>query len=119
MTISSLERTILDGLDRPDLCGGLKDVIRGIWSKQKQINWKELVQYASHYHSKAAIKRLGFILQTINIGTECLPLLKEILIDKMDYILLDPNGLKSGHFLSEWKVQVNLPNDEILASVWA
>lgn len=99
--ISSLERTILDGLDRPELCGGLKDVIRGIWSKQNQINWQELIQCASHYHSKAAIKRLGFILQTINIGNECLPFLKEILIDKKNYILLDPNGLKSGYFLSE------------------
>jgi len=117
--LSSLERTILDGLDRPELCGGLKEVIRGIWSKQKQIDWNKLIKCVNQYHSKAAIKRLGFILQTINVGTEYLPFLKEILIDKNDYILLDPNGLKAGHFLSEWKIQVNLPSDEILAGVWA
>lgn len=116
--VSDLERTILDGLDRPDLCGGIKEIARGIWNKQKQIDWKKMAQYANEYHSKAAVKRLGYILETLNLGLDCIPLLEKIISPKKDYILLDPNGLKIGTYLSRWRIRVNISNNEITASVW-
>lgn len=116
--VSDLERTILDGLDRPDLCGGIKEVIRGIWSKQKQIDWNKLADDAKRYHNKAAIKRLGFVLEILNLGGTCLPLLKNMIMMKKDYILLDPNGSKFGKHVSHWRVQLNMNVDELKASVW-
>lgn len=116
--ISDLERTILDGLERPDLCGGIKEIARGIWNKQKQIDWAKVAQYAEKYHSKAAVKRLGFILESLHLGLDCTPLLEKIISSKKDYILLDPNGSNFGAYLSRWKVRINMNIDEITASVW-
>ncbi len=116
--VSDIERTILDGLHRPNLCGGIKEVVRGIWSKQREINWKKLVQYATKFHTKAAIKRLGFILELLNLGKECIPKLKKIIASAKDYILLDPNGQKKGKHSSAWRMQVNMNLDELKASIW-
>ena len=116
--VSDLEKTILDCLNRPSLCGGIKEVIRGIWSKQNQIDWKKLLAYAEKYHSKAAVKRLGYVLEILNLGLNYIPGLKKIISSKKDYIRLDPNSHKSGRYLSRWYVQLNINIDEIKASVW-
>lgn len=117
--VSDLERTILDGLDRPGLCGGIKEIARGIWNKQKQIDWQKLAQYSKKYHSKAAVKRLGYILENLNLGLDFIPLLEKIISSKKDYILLDPNGSKCGTFLSRWRIRINMNTDELTSSVWA
>lgn len=116
--VSDIERTILDGLDRPDLCGGIIEVVRGIWSKQKQIQWDKLAEYAINYHSKAAIKRLGYILEVLKLDEKCILFLKNQLVSNRDYILLDPNDEKKGKYLSKWKLQINMNISEIQASVW-
>jgi len=116
--VSDIERTLLDGFARPDLCGGLKEIIRGLWSKQKQIDWDKLIQYAKRYHSKAAVKRLGFTLEKLNLGIDCISSLENIISSKKDYVLLDPNGPKLGRYLSRWKLRININEEEIMTSVW-
>jgi len=37
---SDLERTIIDCLDRPELCGGISEVAKGIWAKRNEIDYK-------------------------------------------------------------------------------
>ncbi|MGD9592377.1 MAG: type IV toxin-antitoxin system AbiEi family antitoxin [Candidatus Berkiella sp.] len=118
VSVSDIERTILDGLDRPDLCGGIKEIARGIWNKQIQIDWNKMVEYGRKYHSKAAVKRLGYILENLKLGLESISLLEKIIFSKKDYILLDPNGSKSGTYLSRWRIRINMNIDEITASVW-
>jgi predicted transcriptional regulator of viral defense system len=117
--ISDIERTLLDGLERPDLCGGIKEVIRGIWVKQKEIDWQKMKQYCEKFRTKAAVKRLGFILEVLNLSNDILPELVKIIFNAKDYILLDPNGSKEGKRVSRWRVRVNINIEEIRASVWA
>lgn len=116
--VSDLERTILDGLDRPDLCGGIKEVIRGLWVKHQVIDWDKLVTYAEKFHTKAAVKRLGFILELLGLGNSCLPILTNLIASAKDYVLFDPNGLKEGRHLSRWGVRLNMHIEELKAGVW-
>lgn len=116
--VSNIERTLLDGLARPDLCGGIKEVFRGIWIKQKEINWEKMVRYAEKSHTKASVKRLGFILEMLDLSPDYLPLLKKIVLPAKDYILLDPNGPKEGQYLSRWHLQLNINTEELKAGVW-
>lgn len=116
--VSDLERTILDGLDRPALCGGLTDVARGIWVAQKNINLEKLKQYAEKFRTKAAVKRLGFILETLNIAANWTPTLLGLIENAKDYVALDPQGPKEGKHLSRWRLQLNLNPEELKASVW-
>ena len=117
--ISDIERTLLDGLERPDLCGGIKEVIRGIWVKQKEIDWQKMRQYCEKFRTKAVVKKLGFILEVLNLGNDILSELVKIIFNAKDYILLDPNGSKEGKRVSHWRVRVNINIEEIKASVWA
>ena len=116
--ISDLERTILDGLERPELCGGIKDIARGIWVKQSENNWERLILYAAKFHTRASVKRLGFILETLKLGAQYLVFFAEIIASSNDYIFLDPNGTKEGRRLSRWHVRINMNIEELKASVW-
>jgi predicted transcriptional regulator of viral defense system len=106
--LSDLERTILDGLNHPEYCGGISEVINGIWLKQKELGWKKLVTYAKRFPKKAPIKRLGYILETLGIGTSHLPILQEIVADAKDYVLLDPLGEKTGAHLKRCYLRLNI-----------
>ena len=116
--ISDLERTVLDGLDRPDLCGGLMEVVRGIWGKQKEIDPKKLLRYAQRFRTKAALKRLGFILETLTMTPNLIPALRASTADAKDYILLDPQGLKEGRHVRRWRIRLNANMEELKAGVW-
>ena len=117
--VSDLERTILDGLDRPDICGGLTDVVRGIWAKQKEIDWTKLEKDAKKFKTKAAVKRLGFIIETLKLGNDkfieqTLTLIKP----SKGYVLFDPNGAKEGSYQNRWGIRLNADIEEMKASVW-
>ncbi len=116
--VSDLERTVLDGLDRPDLCGGLTETIRGIWAKQKEIDLKKLIHYARKFRTKAAVKRLGYILEMFNMASDWTPALSECIAGAKDYVLLDPQGTKDGKHISRWRIQLNINTEELKAGVW-
>jgi len=118
VTVSDIERTLLDGLERPDLCGGIKEVVRGIWAKQNEIDWNKITEYAGKFRTKAAVKRLGFILEVLNLGDDYISLLEEIIAPAKDFIFLDPNGPKEGKHLSRWRIRVNMNIEELKASIW-
>ena len=117
--MSDLERTILDGLDRPDLCGGIIDVIRGIWVKQKEIKWAKMAQYARKFKTKAVAKRLGFIIETLQIGNQkFIDRMLSIAKEAKGYILFDPEGLKKGVYINRWGICLNSNIEELKESVW-
>lgn len=110
---SDLERTILDCLDRPDLCGGISEVSKGIWTKRNEIDYSKLANYAKQLERKSVIKRLGFILETYSLGNqEMLSALKKELTNS--YTLLDPSLPVSGRFKSSWKVRANVEPQELI-----
>lgn len=110
---SDLERTIIDCLDRPDLCGGISEIAKGIWTKRNEIDYEKLIDYALKYGRKSVIKRLGFILETYSLGSKGTSLrLKKKLTSS--YTLLDPSLPASGKFKSAWKVRANIEPEELI-----
>ncbi|MHB1326062.1 MAG: type IV toxin-antitoxin system AbiEi family antitoxin domain-containing protein [Thermoleophilia bacterium] len=110
---TDLERTIIDCLDRPDLCGGVSEVAKGIWTKRDEIDYSTLADYAKKLGRKSVIKRLGFILETYSLGNQQMlsTLKKEI---TSSYTLLDPSLPASGRFKSSWKVRTNVEPEELI-----
>ena len=106
--ISDIERTILDCLSRTEYCGGLIELVKGIWSIHTQLNWEKLIEYSYRYVNKAAVKRLGYIAESLDIGGNYLQKLQNVITDKRDYILLDPTGDKVGKFYKRWHVRINV-----------
>lgn len=113
--VSDLERTIIDCLDRPDLCGGAIEPARGLWAKRDSIDYEKLANYAKRLGRKSVTKRLGFLLDVFGIGTpETLSTLRGLVT--ASYTLLDPSLPAFGRYVSSWKVRANVDPEELRAA---
>jgi len=113
--VSDLERTILDGLARPDLCAGVSEVATGLWMRQDDFDWDRLVNYARKLGTRAVAQRLGYLLELYALGT---PTTVEMLQEMVgtSYARLDPLLADSGPYLARWRLRLNL-GPETLQSI--
>lgn len=110
--VSDLERTFVDCLSSPKLCGGISEVAKGIWTKRRDINYPRLIEYVKRFNSRAVAKRLGFLLELYEIADE--EILKQLKIFvSPSFVLLDPSLPAQGKYLNLWKLRVNLDPDEL------
>lgn len=113
VTISDLERTIVDGLRQPEYCGGITEVAKGIWMRREAIRTSSLIEYAIRINTGAVIRRLGYILELYSIGPQED---RKILLDHITntYMRLDPILPVEGKFIRKWRLQLNVTPDELL-----
>lgn len=103
--ITDLEKTLIDGLKRPELCGGMREVIFGFENGLDKISPMTLLDYAQR-SSLVICKRLGWILEKLN---EFKDLQDELaLISAKSYQRLDPMGKRAGKYNSKWMIVENL-----------
>ena len=65
-TITNLERTLIDGLVRPQYCGGFLEVLEAFSQAQEKLDPQRLLEYAARY-GLSTQKRLGWVLETLGI----------------------------------------------------
>jgi len=112
--ISDLERTILDGLRHPECCGGITDVAKGLWMRHADIRVTKLLDYANRLHVGSIYRRLGYLLELFSIATEAeLQSLRSNLT--ATYVPLDPSLPSDGSHVAKWRLQLNIPAEELLA----
>jgi predicted transcriptional regulator of viral defense system len=109
--VSDLERTIIDCLDNPKLCGGISEVAKGLWKKREELDYAKLVRYVDRFGSKAVAKRLGFLLELYRLGDNVIPKLKNFVTPT--FILLDPSLPAKGKYQSAWRLRINLHSEEL------
>jgi predicted transcriptional regulator of viral defense system len=115
--ISDLEKTVLDCAVRPRLCGGLGELGKGLWMRRDDLDQERLVHHVERLNHKAAAKRIGFLLETYDLGQpETIHALQSLI--SRGYDLLDPALPNEGPHRPRWRVRVNLDPDELKASVW-
>ena len=116
VTVSDLERTVIDGLRKPGYCGGLTEVAKGLWMRGEDMNVERLVSYAVRMRKAGVIGRLGYLLELYDLGS---PELREILKHHLTetYLLLDPLLPAEGRFLRTWRLRLNVSADELLSAV--
>ncbi len=101
------EKMVVDCLDRPDLCGGMVEAVKGLWNARKELDFSLLVRYALRMDSGAVCKRLGYLLEFFKLGTPInLAHLKKSL--RTGYSLLDPSLPNTGPYLSQWNLRINV-----------
>jgi len=112
VSVSDLERTIIDCLDRPDLSGGIIEVARGMWAVRDRLDFSRLAEYTKRHGRKSVAKRLGFLLESFSLGnTEILAAL-QVLVSS-SYTLLDPSLPAGGRYVSKWRIRANIEPDEL------
>ncbi len=112
--VSDLERTILDGLARPELCGGISEVATGLLIRKNDLNCEKLVNYARQLGNQAVAKRLGYLLEFYGLGTpQVFASLHELI--GPSYALLDPVLPPDGRFVARWRLRLNIDADILKA----
>jgi predicted transcriptional regulator of viral defense system len=115
--VSDLEKTLLDCAARPELCGGLGELSKGLWLRKDDVNDGRLVEYIERLNHKAAAKRIGFLLETHEMGDAVtISFLKSFI--SRGYDLLDPTLPDEGPYRKRWRLRVNLDPEELKATVW-
>jgi predicted transcriptional regulator of viral defense system len=110
--VSDLERTVIDGLRQPEYCGGIAEVAKGLWIRRQNVQVSKLLDYAHRLGVGAVIRRLGYLFELYGLASESeLASLRKNLT--ATYVLLDPILPKEGSHLSRWRLQVNIPPEEL------
>lgn len=113
---SDLEKTIIDCLFKPDYAGGIVEVARAIYVSKEKIKYDLLYEYTQQFNSQAVIKRLGFLLETLEIHH---PIIEHLRKEKSaSYVLLDTELPKEGKLLSRWSIQQNIDTETIKSAIY-
>lgn len=116
VSISGLERTLIDGLKSPGYCGGILEVAKGLWIRRQDVNISLLIRYGQRLKVRAILQRLGFLLETYELGDRNdLGFLQRLLTNT--YVLLDPTLPAEGHYLRRWRLRLNVTPEELRAVV--
>lgn len=112
--VSDLERTLIDGLKHPNYCGGMSEVAKAFSIKNDAIDSDKIITYALKLNVGAVIRRLGYIMELYKIGSDIhLELLKTKLTPT--YQLFDPELPAEGRHIAKWRLNLNIPDEELLA----
>jgi predicted transcriptional regulator of viral defense system len=113
---SDLEKTIIDCLFKPNYVGGIVEIARAIYNSKEKIRYDTLFEYAKKFDSQAVIKRLGFLLEILEINTTIVNELQKI--KTTSNIVLDTELPKTGKCISRWCIQQNLDIETIKSAIY-
>jgi len=110
--ISNIEKTIIDCLTYPQYCGGITEIAKGIWIIKDKINYKILLNYVNRHNKNVVAKRLGRLLELLNIGDlKILLELKKYVKDRYD--LFDPTLSLKRIDKNSWRLIDNVGQKQI------
>ncbi len=116
MLCSDLEKTFIDCLFKPDYAGGIVEVARAIYTSRDKIKFDILLDYAKKFDSQAVLKRLGFLLEILDINAKIIDDLQKL--KTASYVVLDTELPKVGKRNSRWSIQQNLETDTIKSAIY-
>lgn len=111
-TVTDREKTLIDALDHPELCGGIL-LVMAMLPTAEGIDWDKVDDYLERMNSGAIYKRLGFLAERLGPKLD-LPD-RESRLERWrsrltgGYAPLDPGGPPGGRYESRWRVRINVP----------
>ena len=104
VNITDLEKTLLDSLSNPELCGGFPEVYNAFKLAKERIDIDKIIQYALKIDT-ATVKRLGWILEDLDIANKKLKKIQRHPIK--GFRKLDPMGPNKGKYDHTWMLVLN------------
>jgi len=115
VSCSDLEKTFVDCLFKPEYAGGIVEVGKALHKAKNKIDFKKLLNYCKQFDSHAIIKRLGFLLELLDINN---PITEELQkLKSNSYIVLDTELPKEGKRTSRWNIQQNIDSETIQSAI--
>jgi predicted transcriptional regulator of viral defense system len=105
---SDLEKTLIDCAFKPDYAGGVSQLSHALYKSRAVLNPDKILNYTQRFGSDAVVRRLGFLLEALEILPELTRALKGQLNKSAAYVALDTALPKSGQMFSRWGIIQNL-----------
>ncbi len=114
---SDLEKTFIDCLFKPQYAGGITEITKAIHKSKDKIDYLKLLDYAKRFNSQAVIKRLGFLLELLEIENPVIDKLQKLRTNS--FVALEPSYPKEGKTIFRWAIQQNIDNNSILSPIYS
>jgi predicted transcriptional regulator of viral defense system len=117
--MATVERALLDALDRPRFAGGIGEVSRIVARASTKVSWKELLRLARRTNRSALVQRLGYLLDLHQ--DELPPMVRRGLLKLVrphNKIFLGPRKKwgTSGKLVTPWNVVENIPRSVLISA---
>jgi len=110
--ITDVEKTIIDCFDLPKYSGGFMELIRAF--HKTKLSSMKMIGYLQAVNNRAATKRIGYLAELFD-KKGFKQLIKFAKKQKSkNYDLLDIYGLDEGKYNSEWRLKLNITEDDLL-----
>jgi predicted transcriptional regulator of viral defense system len=114
---SDLEKTIIDCLFKPEYAGGITEIAKALYKIKDKIDYAKMLQYVQHFDSQAIIKRLGFLLELLEITNSEIDELQKLRTNSI--VFLEPSYPKEGKTVSRWAIMQNIDTESILSPIYS
>jgi predicted transcriptional regulator of viral defense system len=114
---SDLEKTIIDCLFKPDYAGGITEIAKAIYKMKNKLNYEKMLEYAKRFDSQAVIKRLGFLLELLEIKNTTTDKLQKLRTNS--FVLLEPSYPKEGKSNFRWAIIQNIDTESIISPIYS
>jgi predicted transcriptional regulator of viral defense system len=111
--ISDREKTLADALDHPEYCGGISEAAKSLWNAKEKVSMEKIVSYAERMRNTAIVKRLGYLLESLNINvdSEILSKMRGMISPGMS--ALDPTCPRKGKYNTRWNLLLNISKETL------
>lgn len=111
LNVSDKEKTIIDCLERYNICGGIDEVARTISNAVEDISEEKLLNYLEKFNSKPVLQRMGYILDKLlqngfDIDKKILTNIEKLAGQKT--YLLEARTKENGRHSKRWKIIENI-----------
>ncbi len=113
---SDLEKTIIDCLFKPEYAGGIVEIAKAIYESKDKLDFGKLLNYTIQFKSQSVIKRLGYLIELLDIRTDITNSL--LTLRSNSYATLDTELPKEGKRLSRWKILKNIDGETIKSALY-
>ena len=112
---SDLEKTMIDCLYMPAYAGGIVEVAKALWMAREKLNYDKLLEYAKRFDSQVVMKRMGYLLDKLEIQTEIIEQLRGLRSATVSP--LDTEVPNAGKISTKWSIRQNVDIETILNAI--
>jgi predicted transcriptional regulator of viral defense system len=110
--VTDREKTLVDCAARPDLSGGILQLVQVLKGNYSEINWEKLDQYLKHWGGGTVVKRLGYLVETLKLPNQEDRLTGWQSLITRGISPLEPGAGDRGSIRTRWQIRVNVPITE-------
>lgn len=114
LRVTGRERTVIDMMDRTDLCGGMATVAAALPVAWPQLDRGRLIRGVERFGSGTVPKRLGYLVERLGlepVGSQVTEQLRDLIAP--GYSVLERGGPNAGAYVRRWMVRVNVSDTDL------